>query len=155
MIDFSTEIIVESSSENIWSIILDFDSYPQWNPFTPMVAGEPKVGAPVMLHARLYGKKPLLTPHHIVELVPGHKLSWVQDSPPEWLLRAVRSQIIEADGPGRVRFINRIEMKGPLALLTYWIMGPAIRRGFWDMSKALKVNAEGEHVGRAKEQKEG
>jgi hypothetical protein len=143
MIDFSTEIIVESSSENIWSIILDFAHYPQWNPFTPIAAGEPKVGAPVMLHARLYGKKPLRSPHHIVELVPGHKLSWAQDSPPSWLLRAVRSQIVEPQGPGRARFINRMVMEGPLAHLTYWIMGPAILRGFGDVSRALKARAEG------------
>ncbi len=42
---FETEINIQSSAENIWSVISDFDSYPKWNPFIRSISGKQEVGS--------------------------------------------------------------------------------------------------------------
>ncbi|MCP4724533.1 MAG: SRPBCC domain-containing protein, partial [bacterium] len=46
-------IEIESSCEDIWNILLDFKSYPDWNPFIKEIQGEAKTGSrlKVSLHA--------------------------------------------------------------------------------------------------------
>ncbi|MFC2087063.1 SRPBCC family protein [Bacteroidota bacterium] len=39
-----TEIIIDAPAERIWSILTDFEKFPEWNPFIKSVQGEVKEG---------------------------------------------------------------------------------------------------------------
>ena len=44
MKELHSEIEIDASAELIWSILTDFASYSEWNPFVREISGEPKVG---------------------------------------------------------------------------------------------------------------
>lgn len=39
-----TDILINASPERVWSILLDFEKYPQWNSFITNIEGTPAVG---------------------------------------------------------------------------------------------------------------
>jgi hypothetical protein len=44
MHEIITEIEIEATAEKLWNILLDFPSYPEWNPFVRSIAGVAKIG---------------------------------------------------------------------------------------------------------------
>lgn len=42
--EIQTEILINTLSEKIWSILTKFENYPAWNPFIKSIEGEVKVG---------------------------------------------------------------------------------------------------------------
>ncbi len=44
MTEIKTEILMNAASEKVWSILTNFDNYPNWNPFIKSIKGEVKVG---------------------------------------------------------------------------------------------------------------
>ena len=44
MKEIRTEIIINSNVDKVWTILTDFDSYPNWNPFIKYFKGTPKEG---------------------------------------------------------------------------------------------------------------
>ena len=52
-----TEIEIEASAERVWSILADFASYPQWNPFIRSVVGVPQKGTRLQIAVQPSGGK--------------------------------------------------------------------------------------------------
>jgi hypothetical protein len=46
--EIKTEILIQASPEKVWSILTNFENYPNWNPFIKSIKGEVKVGNKIM-----------------------------------------------------------------------------------------------------------
>ena len=44
MINLKTEIVIEASTEKVWSVLMDHNAYSSWNPFITKIEGSPEVG---------------------------------------------------------------------------------------------------------------
>ncbi len=42
--EIKTEIIINTTTEKVWKALLDFDNYPNWNPFIKAISGKPEIG---------------------------------------------------------------------------------------------------------------
>ena len=42
--EIKTEILINATPEKVWTILTNFDNYPNWNPFIKSIKGEVKVG---------------------------------------------------------------------------------------------------------------
>lgn len=42
--EIKTEILIHATPEKVWSILINFDDYPNWNPFIKSIKGEVKAG---------------------------------------------------------------------------------------------------------------
>ena len=78
MIKIETETIIPASPEQIWDILTDFESYPEWNPMILEVTGKPVIGAKLKLKVsapdnsgRKYSFKAV-----IVNNQPSEMLAW-------------------------------------------------------------------------------
>ena len=78
MIRIETETIIPASPEQIWDILTDFESYPEWNPMILEVTGKPVIGAKLKLKVsapdnsgRKYSFKAV-----IVNNQPNEMLAW-------------------------------------------------------------------------------
>jgi hypothetical protein len=45
MKELRTEIEIAAPPERVWTVLIDFDSYPDWNPFIRRITGQPAVGS--------------------------------------------------------------------------------------------------------------
>ena len=43
--ELETTIEIDAPTERVWSLLLDFASYPSWKPFVREISGAPDVGA--------------------------------------------------------------------------------------------------------------
>lgn len=64
---FETEITIAATPEKIWSVMSNFESYPEWNPFIRSISGAQEVGATIRvdLHPP-EGKSMIFTPTVLV-----------------------------------------------------------------------------------------
>lgn len=131
------EVHCVATPERVWAVLVDFDAYPRWNPFTPAIACG-AVGEPVRLTVDLGGRSPRIQEERLVVWDPPHQLSWSLDHLPRWLLHARRDQRLSVEGSG-TRYETVDVIGGLLGPVVAWWFGPALERGFTRMADALAV----------------
>ncbi|MBI5960261.1 MAG: SRPBCC domain-containing protein [Chloroflexi bacterium] len=141
MKELRTEIEIQASPEKVWQILMDFDMWPEWNPFIHTVIGKPETGENVDITFRTASKE--MTLHCvIVKAAPNQELCWKYHVIISGLFRGEHSFIIEPMGTDRVRFIDREIFNGLLVPLQAKDIDSHSRRGFEEMDRALKIRAE-------------
>ena len=133
MPEIKTTITIDAPKEKIWEILLDFDRYPEWNPFMRL-KGRPVVGQTIKLEAHVDGR--------VLKL--GAKIRWGgPDNPVAGLLINAEHYVrIEAVGDDRCR-IDHGETFGGLIGTLAWPMIRQSEKQYAAMNVALKARAEG------------
>lgn len=137
----SEAVEIEAPIDRVWSILVDFERYGEWNPFTTRVDGDPEVGAPVDLHVTL-GSLRVVQPERIEAVEGPQLLAWGMRMGHRLLLSARRDQHLEPLGATRCRYHTTDALRGLHTPLVVLLFGRLIRRGFNDMARALKARAE-------------
>ncbi len=135
-------IVIDAPAERIWQILLDFERYGEWNPFTPRVESTLQPGAPVHLHVRLRGERLSHRVEYVTAVEPERRLAWRMQLGPRFLLAAERRQLLEPAGAGQTCYVSEDEITGWLTPLVMRLFGVAMQRGFEDVAQALKKRAE-------------
>ena len=138
----SDAVEIDAPVERVWEILVDVGRYGEWNPFTTRVETDLNVGSPVDLHVTL-GPLKVVQPERIEAVEGPHLLAWSTKIGNSLLLSARRDQHLQALGDTRCRYHTSDAFRGLLTPLVMLLFGRLIRRGFNDMSLALKVRAEG------------
>jgi hypothetical protein len=73
----STEIRINASLGVVWNILIDFASYPSWNPFIPEIKGRPEIGSALAITIHPPGGKPMRFKPRVLEANPGRELRWL------------------------------------------------------------------------------
>ena len=138
-----TEIHIAASPERVWSVLMDFDSYPDWNPFIRRARGRVEVGEKlevVMLPPN--GKGMVFRP--TVKSVVNHSLfSWLGHLLFPGLFDG--EHIFEVTGnEDGCRLVHKEKFSGLLVPLLWGRLDTDIRAGFNSMNNALKHRVEGE-----------
>jgi len=55
MTELVTEIEINSSAESVWASLMEFESYPKWNPFIREIKGAVEVGSVLAVHIKPEG----------------------------------------------------------------------------------------------------
>ena len=137
----SDPLEIEAPAERVWDILVDFERYGEWNPFTTRVEANLEIGSPVMLHVRL-GWLNRKQPERIETVEPPHLLAWGTTMGHPVLLSALREQRLETLSETRCRYLTTDATSGLLTPLVALLFGRLIRQGFNDMAAALKARAE-------------
>lgn len=75
-IEIRTETTIDAPIETVWSILIDFERYPEWNPYHVMVEGEPVVGADLKVTVHRPDGKIVDVPPHILRIRDREELTW-------------------------------------------------------------------------------
>lgn len=137
----SDPVTVEAPAETVWRVLIDFDRYGEWNPFTPSVQAALRIGGRVDMLVAM-GRFRLAQTETICALEPPTLLAWRTTIGARWLLQAVREQRLEVLDEARCRYTTSDEFKGVLMPFVILFAGGFVRRGFNDVAKALKRRAE-------------
>ena len=143
------EVVIDAPADDVWRVMLDTDSYGEWNPFVVRVdrlaARPPEVGDDLRLHVRWAGGGKVTTVERITALDPptsGAGLLEYDFLGPLAALRLVRGrrrQELTALPDGRTRYVTSETLHGLLSALA------PIRKvqdGFERHAHALKARVE-------------
>lgn len=72
----TSEIAIDAPSDVVWRVLVDFDSYPDWNPVEIEAKGVAAVGAAFEHTGKLPGRKPRTFKARIIEATLGRALAW-------------------------------------------------------------------------------
>lgn len=128
---------IEAPPAAVWAVLVDFASYPAWNPFTVAVTSTLRIGEAVTLDVKM-GTRPVMRRVEWVRRVePNRALDWGMDMAGGWLLRAERTQrLTELDGG--THYVTEDRIEGPLCPIVALQFGRALDTGFRAMADALR-----------------
>lgn len=75
--EIKTEILINATPEKVWSILTNFDNYPNWNPFIKSIKGEVKVGNTITIRIEPPESKGMTFKPKILHFETNKELSWL------------------------------------------------------------------------------
>ena len=140
--ELHTEIEIDASAEKVWHILIEFEKFPQWNPFIRRISGELKVGARLEVHMQLPGGRSMTFKPKVLKVEPNREFRWMGKLLVPGLFDGEHIFRIEPIHDNRIRFIQREVMAGILVPLFFRGLDKTTRRGFEEMNQVLKSMAE-------------
>lgn len=149
---------IDATIDLVWSVMLDFSAYPQWNPFIRRIegiAGAPEVGQAMVLEVHFIGGSKVRSPERIGRIAPPAPET-ADPRPSEsrqatlvycfegflsrlHLVRGSRFQYLEQRPGGPTVYRTEEEFHG---LLRRFVPLAAVQDGFERHAQALKARAE-------------
>ena len=137
-----SEIVIQASAERIWDILMDFKSYPEWNPFIKNIAGKPVPGERLRATLQLEGRKPMVLKPKVKVNTPRREFRWLGHLIIPGFFDGEHIYSLEPPNQGGIRFIQKEEFRGILASTILKRIEEATRSGFDAMNYAFKQRAE-------------
>jgi hypothetical protein len=137
-----TEIEINAPAHHVWSILTDFDAYPDWNPFIRAFKNTPEPGRQFAVTIQPPGKKAMTFKPVCLALIPGKELRWIGHLFISGLFDGEHVFEIKEIDTARTLFIQREDFKGVLSPFIWWMLNRATKEGFDQMNQKLKTRAE-------------
>ena len=139
MKEIRTEIEVGAPARKVWDILLDFQSYSDWNPFIFRVSGNSLVGNRIRIWLRTPGGKERIYDPTIIKIDAGKELRWRGKS---FFLDGEHVFVVDEIAPARTRFAQFEIFRGILSRFFGQSTENDISAGFELMNQAVKRRAE-------------
>lgn len=136
-----TEIQINASREEVWSVLSNLTSHSSWNPFIVSAGGELQEGNRLNITLRNKGKDFVIHPV-IKEVNPGHGFAWKGSLWFPGLFDGYHYFEIRESGPTQVTLYHGEKFSGILSGLILRQIGEDTLENFQQMNKALKARVE-------------
>lgn len=141
-VKLETAIEIDAPVGLVWSVLLDFDAYSEWNPFLHGVRGQPIPGARLRVSIRPPGSRGMSFRPRVLTVTGERELRWLGRFVAPGLFDGEHYFRLEPIGTARVRFVQGEDFSGLLVGLFKDSVLSATRDGFEEMNLALKRRAE-------------
>ena len=135
--ELKTEILIHASSEKIWSILTNFEKYPEWNPFVKSLQGEVKVGEKIKVELPSMNFKP-----KVLIYKKENEFTWLGHFLFPGLFDGRHQFYIKDNANGTCTFYHSEKFAGILVPIFKKTLETKIIRGFEEMSLKLKLKSE-------------
>ena len=135
-----TSILIVAPRSRVWSILMDFASYPDWNPFIRSIKGKPIVGERLEAVIQPPGRGASTFRPVVIEAESERSFKWRGSLPVPGLFTGEHRFLLR-DEAGGTRFEHSEQFTGLLVPL----LGSALentKRGFEAMNAKMKDRAE-------------
>jgi hypothetical protein len=142
---FEVKVQVDAPPEYLWKVLIDFEKYPEWNPFITKIDGEAKIGSSITLHVKLNPNLESIrfSKEMIVSLKENQHLSYDSHFMSSSLFNAVRWQTIRPTDDGKQSiYHSHQKISGIASWPICRAFGDSICDGFQESSLALKKRVE-------------
>jgi len=137
-----TYIDIHAPADRIWKILLDFPSYPEWNPFITSAIGVPAVGNKLAITIKLPDKGKQHFHPVCLNVTPQKELRWKGKILTKGLFDGEHIFELQVLNKKTVRLFQREYFSGLLVPLMWKKMESATLQGFKLMNRELKQRAE-------------
>lgn len=132
-----TSITINASKERIWSILMDFEKYSEWNSFIESVRGDVKVGQKIRIALQGMKFKPVVLIREECK-----ELKWLGHLWFKGLFDGEHSFQLIDNGNGTTTFHQNEKFSGVLVKMFSKSLDKDTKTGFDRMNAELKLRAE-------------
>lgn len=140
--ELTTEIVIGAPTDKVWSVLTDFSSYPEWNPFVVCIQGKLVPNARLEVEIKPPGGRGMKFKPTVTQLIPGQKLSWTGKLPVPGAFQGEHRFELWSLGNDRTLLIHAERFSGLLVPLLEKSLETNTRAGFEAMNEAVKERAE-------------
>lgn len=140
--EIKTEILINSDPARIWNILMDFEKYPEWNPFIRSIKGKSTVGFKITAKLDPPDAKGMTISPTIIEKDSEKRFRWLGHLFFPGLFDGEHIFELIDNKNGTTTFIQRELFKGLLVPLFSKLLDDNTRRGFEQMNQQLKFESE-------------
>ncbi|HEV7618193.1 MAG TPA: SRPBCC domain-containing protein [Burkholderiaceae bacterium] len=137
-----TQIEINAPAERVWSLLMDFPSYPRWNPFIRSIEGNPMVGQSLNVLIQPPGSKAMRFRPTVLKVEPNREFRWKGKLLVPGLFDGEHYFKLEPKPGGGLVFRQGEVFSGLLVPLLKRSLDGATRQGFIAMNEALGREAE-------------
>jgi hypothetical protein len=136
--DLRAEIEIDADPAAVWRVLMDFEAYPEWNPFIDPIEGEQELGARLRVRIQPPDSRGMTLKPHVTVVEAERAFGWLGTlGIPHVFDGAHRFELEPIDGGRRTRFIQSEHFSGVLLSLIARKVLPNTLRGFEAMNRAL------------------
>jgi hypothetical protein len=143
MLELRAETDIAAPVDRVWQILMDFDSFPRWNPFIRSVRGRPEVGCRLDVEIGPSGSRGMRFHPTVTSVVPKREFRWMGRVAFRGLFDGEHIFELKSLGPAGTRFVQRERFRGLFVPLMARRLRKDVRRGFEEMNQALRDQAVG------------
>ena len=140
--EIKTEILINATPEKIWSILINFDNYTNWNPFIKSIKGEVKVGNIITARIEPPEAKGMTFKPKILIFETNKELKWLGHLLFAGLFDGEHKFELIDHGNGTTTFRQSEKFNGILVPIFKKQLDNNTKKGFEEMNKKLKELAE-------------
>jgi hypothetical protein len=138
-----TAIEMAASPALVWSVLMDFDAYFEWNPFVLQIRGPAVPGKHLLVSLRPPGRARIMSfKPRVLKVVDEREFRWLGRLIVPRLFDGEHYFRLEPIGTTGVRLIHGEVFSGFLVVLAKGSLLNSTRRGFDEMNSALKRRVE-------------
>ena len=137
-----TQIDIAASPEHVWSILMDFPAYPQWNPFIRSLSGVAKPGEKLHVTIQPEERQAMTFRPRVLRVANQQELCWLGHLGFPGLFDGEHYFQLTTLSNGYTRFTQGERFSGILVGMFMSRMEAATKAGFHAMNQALKNRAE-------------
>jgi hypothetical protein len=140
--EIKTEILINATPEKVWSILTNFDNYPNWNPFIKSITGEVKVGNKITARIEPPQAKGMTFKPKILTFETNKEFKWLGHLLFVGLFDGEHKFELIDNRNGTTSFRQSEKFKGILVPLLKKLLDNNTKNGFEEMNRKLKELAE-------------
>ena len=141
----ATSIDIAAPVERVWSLLMDFASYPQWNPFVRKIAGTGTPGDTLQVTIAPEGGREMSFQPKVLVRDSNREFRWRGKVLFAGVFDGEHSFQLAAPTPETCKFVHEEIFTGILAsLIMRGSTKSGTQSGFEAMNRALKARAEGD-----------
>jgi hypothetical protein len=129
---------INAAPDDVWAVLADVGSYPDWDSGVEKVEGRLEQGEKLKVFSEIDPGRGY--PVKVTELAPGRGMTW-RGGMPLGLFTGVRTYRLASEGNGATRFTMREEFSGPLLPLIGRSL-PDFQPSFDQFARGLKARVE-------------
>jgi hypothetical protein len=137
-----TEIEINAPIEDVWTVLMDHQAYPEWNPFVKKISGSTTPGDHLQVTLQSEGNKPMDFKPKVLVNKTNEEFRWIGKLGFKGVFDGEHYFLVEAIGPNQTKFIQGEKFTGILSGILMKMIGDDTIAGFNSMNEALKSRSE-------------
>ncbi len=142
MKEINTEILINTTPDKVWTILVDFNSYPEWNPFIKSITGDVVVGSTITTRLQPPGASGMTFKPKVLVFEKNKELRWLGNLLFPGLFDGEHKFELIDNGNGTTTFKQCEKFRGILVPLFRKMLDINTTNGFNLMNQKLKELAE-------------
>jgi hypothetical protein len=138
----TTSIRIHATPQKVWSVLTNFEHYPQWNPFITSISGTPEIGQKITARMEPPEAKGMTFTPVVLQYQLNRLFSWKGKLLVKGLFDGEHIFELIDNHDGTTTFIQSEKFNGILVPLFYKMIHQNTVNGFKQMNEQLKIQSE-------------